>query len=99
MLRHEFLQHVLLLLLVGGRFPLPLHLLVVHHLLDHASGLAVQVAQLGVLGRDFLDVDLGRRRHDVWPPVRVGRLCERDYQVFGLGGGRARRQRPGAVFG
>ena len=40
---HKSLQQVILLGLVACRFPLPLHLLVIHHLFDHAARLAVEV--------------------------------------------------------
>ena len=92
---HELLERIILLLFLTSRFPLPLHLLVVHHLLDHAAGLAVQVAQLGVLGLDLGHVDLGRRRHHVRPPFRLVLLVQVDRDLLARGG-RGRLQRPGA---
>jgi hypothetical protein len=49
----EFLQHFQLFLLVAGGFAHLLLPLIVHHLLHHATGLAVQVTQLAVLGLDL----------------------------------------------
>ena len=68
MLLHEVLKHVLFLLLFTRRLPLPLHLLIIHHFLDHAPRLSIQVAQLRVLRLDFRDVNLGRRCHYMRPP-------------------------------
>ena len=94
MLRHELLQHIVLLLLLARRLPLPLHLLVIHHLLHHPPCLAVQLTQLAVLGLDLLRVDLGRGCHDVGPPVGPAGLDERDGDFFAGGRG---GERPGAV--
>jgi hypothetical protein len=69
MLLHELSQHILLLLIIARRLPLPLHLLIVHHLLHHPPRLAVQITQLRVFRHDFRGVDLGCRRDDVRPPV------------------------------
>jgi hypothetical protein len=69
MLLHKLLQQLILLTLVTRRLPLPLHLLVVHHLLHHPPRLAVQLRQLAVLWRDLGCVDLGRGGDDVGPPV------------------------------
>lgn len=92
MLLHEFLQQILLLLLVTARFPLALHFLVVHHFLDHSSGLTVQFRQLGIFGLDLGHVNLGRRRHDVRPPVRAARF--RQVDVDGFCGVGVRREDP-----
>lgn len=93
MLFHEFLQQVLFLGLVAGGFPLPLHLLVVHHLLHHAPGLAVQVAEFRVLRHDLGGVDLGRRCHYVGPPVAPRCFGQRHHDFFARGV-RRRVQRP-----
>ncbi len=69
MLLHEVFQHILLLLLLARRLPLPLHLLVIHHLLDHASSLTVQVAQFRVLGLDLCDIYLRSCCNNVSPPL------------------------------
>lgn len=61
---------------------MPLHLLVVHHLLHHTPRLAVQLRQLAVLRRDLGRVDLGRGRDDVGPPVRAGGFGEVDGDFF-----------------
>lgn len=96
MLTHELLEYVLLLLLLAVRLPLPLHLLIIHHLLDHAPRLAIQVAQLAVLRCDLRGVDFGRVGYDVCPPVRPGRLLQVNADVFaGLCG----LERPRAVVG
>ena len=59
MLLHKLLEHFLLLLLLTRRLPLSLHLLVVHHLLDHAPRLTVKITELAVLRYDLGCVDLG----------------------------------------
>ena len=53
MLRLELLQEVLLLLLITSGLASLLLALVIHHLLDHGAGLAVQVAELTVLWLDL----------------------------------------------
>jgi hypothetical protein len=101
-LAHKLLQHILFLLLLAGRLALPLHLLVEHHLLDHAARLAVEVAELGVLRLDLGDVDGGRGRDDVRPPLRFVLLVEVDGDFFAAGwgsggrGGGAGFEGPGA---
>ncbi|KAK5631590.1 hypothetical protein RRF57_007304 [Xylaria bambusicola] len=74
MLRLEFLEDVSLLLVIRGREAHLLLALVVHHLLDHAARLAVEVGQLAVLGLDLGDVDLGGACDDVGPPLHLVRL-------------------------
>jgi len=95
MLLHKLLQHVLLLLLLTRRFPLPLHLLIVHHLLHHPPRLSIQIAQLRVLRLDLRDVDLRRAGHDVGPPFRLVLLVEVDGDFFTRGSG---FQGPGAFI-
>ncbi len=85
-LGHELFEYVLLVLLVTGGLALPLHLLVVHHLLDHAARLAVELGQFRVLGHDLRRVDLGRRRHYVCPPVRPAGLGQVNRDLFGVVG-------------
>ena len=82
MLLHKLLQQLVLLTLITRRLPLPLHLLVVHHLLHHPPRLAVQLRQLAVLWRDLGRVDLGRGGDDVGPPVRAGGFGEVDGDFF-----------------
>ena len=94
MLLHEFLQHVLLLLFLAGRLPLALHLLIIHHLLDHASRLAVEIAEFRVLGLDLGDVDLGGGGDDVCPPLRLVLFVQVDGDFFA---GRRCFERPGAL--
>lgn len=78
MLLHKLLEQVLLLLLIARRLPHLLLLLIVHHLLDQAPGLAVELAQLTVLGHDLLHVDLGRVGRDVRPPRAARGLGDGD---------------------
>jgi len=82
MLLHKLLQQLVLLTLVTRRLSLPLHLLVVHHLLHHPSRLAVQLRQLAVLWCDLGRVDLGRGGDDVGPPIRAGGFGEVDGDFF-----------------
>lgn len=89
MLLLELRQRIQLLLLVARRLPHLLLALVKHHLLDHAARLAVQVAQLAVFGLDLGHVDLGRRRHDVLPPLHLVDLVKVDVdllEVFAVDG-------------
>lgn len=83
MLLHELFQQILLFLLVTAGLPLPLHLLVVHHLLDHPARLAVEFRQLGVFGLDLGHVDCGGGRHDVRPPVGAAGFGQVDVDGFG----------------
>ena len=96
MLFHELRQHILLLLLITTGLPLALHLLIIHHLLDHAARLAVQLRQLRVLRLDFLHVDLGCGRDDVGPPRRARGFGERDDDFFAAV--RKRGERPRRVI-
>lgn len=94
MLLLELLQDIGLFLLVAGGFALLLLPLVKHHLLHHTPSLAVEVAQLAVLGLYLGSVDLGRSGDDVGPPFQLVHLVEMDgYLLFGAGRG----QRPGGV--
>ena len=83
MLRLKLAHNLRLLLLLTARLPSLLLPLIVHHLLDHAAGLAVQIAQLAVLGRDFADVDARRARDDVLPPFQLVGFGELDAELFG----------------
>lgn len=94
MLSHKLLEQILLLLLIAGGLVHLLLALVVHHLLDHAAGLAVKVAELAVLGLDLGRVDLGGRSHDVGPPFHLVGLVEVDAEFLTRGGG---FEGPGAV--
>ena len=76
MLLLELLENVQLLLLVARRLAHLLLALVEHHLLDHAAGLAVQVAEVAVLGLDLGGVDLGRGGDDVGPPLELVDLLQ-----------------------
>lgn len=93
----ELLQHVQLPLLLARRLTHLLLPLVIHHLLDHAPRLAVQVAQLAVLG-----LDLGRVQEvrgvggDRGPPLLLVGLVEVDGDVLARGGG---LERPGGFRG
>ena len=94
MLFLELLQQVQLLLLVARGLAHLLLPLIEHHLLDHAPRLAVQIAQVAVLGLDLARVDLGRAGDDVGPPLQLVRLVEVDLDVLARGGG---GERPGGV--
>ena len=92
MLGLKLAQHLHLLLLLTRRLPQLLLPLVVHHLLDHAPRLAVQIAQLAVLGRDLGRVDLRRRGDDVRPPLHLVDLVQVDGDFLARGRG---LERPG----
>jgi hypothetical protein len=94
MLLHKLLQQLVLFGLITRRLALPLHLLVVHHLLDHPSCLAVEFRQLAVFRLNLGRVDLWRRGDDVSPPVRASGLGEVDRDFFA---GRCRLERPGRL--
>ena len=79
----ELLEDVGLALVVRGGQAHLLLALVVHHLLDHAARLAVEVRQLAVLGLDLGHVDLGRARDHVGPPLHLVGLIQVD--LGGLG--------------
>eukprot|EP00035_Acanthoeca_spectabilis_P040071 m.67181 g.67181 ORF g.67181 m.67181 type:complete len:365 (+) comp9851_c0_seq1:3382-4476(+) len=87
----ELLKHGKLVLLVRGRQPGLLLPLVVHHLLDHATGLAVQVAELGVLRLNLAGVHLLVRRHNVRPPLHLVDLFQLDHNLAAV------REDPGAL--
>jgi hypothetical protein len=94
MLFLELLEDVELLLLVAGGLARLLLPLIVHHLLDHAPRLSIEVAQLAVLGLDLAGVDLGRRGDDMGPPLHLVLLVQVNFNVFASGCG---AQRPGRV--
>lgn len=96
MLLLELLQNLHLPLLVARRLAHLLLPLVVHHLLDHGARLAVQVAERRRLGHDLGHVDLGRRRHDVRPPLHLVDLVQVDGDFLACGGG---LERPGGFVG
>jgi hypothetical protein len=94
MLLLELLQDIRLLLLVARRLALLLLPLIKHHFLDHTACLAVQVAQLAVLGLYLGGVDLGRGSDDVRPPLHLVYFVEVDGDFFaGADGGEG----PGGV--
>lgn len=95
MLRLELPHDLGLLLLITTRLSRLLLPLIIHHLLDHAAGFAVEVAELAVLGRDFADVDARSGRHDVLPPLHLVGLGELDAHF--LGARRRAVKRPGGV--
>lgn len=97
MLLLELLQDIRLLLVIRRRQPLLLLALVVHHLLDHAPGLAVELAQLRVLGLDLGHVDFWGGRYHVRPPLKLVLLVQVD--LDGLGAVGRGGQSPGRLFG
>ena len=82
----ELLEDIHLLLLVGAGQTLLLLSLVKHHFLDHAAGLAVQVRQLGVIGLNLGDVNLGGICDNVRPPLHLVDLVEVDFDRLGTVG-------------
>lgn len=92
-LLHELLQHVLFLLFLTCRLPLPFHLLIIHHLLDHASRLTIQIAQFRVLRLDLCNIYLGCGCHNVCPPFGFVLLVKVDGDFFARG---SRFKGPGA---
>lgn len=82
MLLLELLEDIQLLLFVTGGLASLFLPLVVHHLLHHAAGLAVQVAQLAVLGLDLAGIDLGRGRNDMRPPLHLVLLVQVNLDVL-----------------
>lgn len=80
-------KHLLLLLLIRARKAHLLLFLVVHHLLDHRSGVAVEVAELAVLRGNFGGVDLGSGLDDVGPPFHLVDLVEVDGEFLARGSG------------
>jgi hypothetical protein len=75
-------KHLLLLLFVGARQTHLLLLLVVHHLLDHGSGVTVKVAELAVLRGNLGGVDLGGVLDDMGPPFHLVDLVEVDSEFL-----------------
>ena len=91
----ELLEDICLLLLIRAGKTLLLLLLVEHHLLDHATGLTVEVRQLGVVGLDLGHVDLGGRSDNVSPPLHLVDLVK--VNLDSLGAIRVGAQSPGGV--
>lgn len=88
MLFLEFPQHIHLLLLLARRLAHLLLPLVIHHFLHHAPRLAVQIAQLRVLGRDLRGVDfVGRVADDCIPPFHFVAFVQVDVDFFARGHG------------
>ena len=85
MLLLELLQHLHLLLLIARGLAHLLLPLIIHHLLYHGPRLAVQIAELAVLGRDLGGVDLRRRSHNMRPPFHLVGLVEVDVEFFAVG--------------
>lgn len=77
-LRLKVLEDPLGLHIVRGGEARRLLPLVEHHLLDHLAGLAVQGAELGVLGLHLLGVDLGLALDGAAPPLHAVALLELD---------------------
>lgn len=87
-------QHLHLLPLLASRLAHLLLPLIIHHFLHHTPRLAVQIAQLRVLGRDLRGVDsVGRVADDRVPPFHLVRFVQVDADFFAGGRG---FERPGA---
>lgn len=98
MLLLKALESIKLALFLTGRPSHFLLALIEHHLLDHGPGLAVEVAELAVLGRDLGGVDLvGGVGDDAGPPFQLVALVQMDADFFG--GGAARRGGGGCAGG
>lgn len=82
MLRLKLPQQLRLFLLIARRQTSLLLALVIHHLLDHASRIAVKVPKLRVLRLDLGDVDLWCRGDDVRPPFHLVHFVEVDIAGF-----------------
>lgn len=85
MLLLELLQNVQLLLFVTGGLACLLLSLIVHHLLDHASRLAIQIPQFAVFWLDLAGVDLGCRGDDMGPPFHLIDLVQVHLDVLAGG--------------
>jgi len=98
MLPLKLLQHLQLPLLLARRLPHLLLPLIIHHFLHHAPRLAVQIAQLRVLGLDFGGVEeVGGVGGDGGPPLHFVGFVEVEGYFF-CGGGRG-FEGPGAFGG
>lgn len=95
MLFLELLQNIQFFLLITGGLPCLLLPLVKHHFLDHTAGLAVEVSELAVLGRDLGGVDFWGGGDDVGPPFELVGFVEVDGDFFV--GGACAGERPGGI--
>ena len=87
MIPHEFLQDILFLLFIRGRFPHLLLPLIKHHLLHHLSRIAIKITQTRILRCDFRGVDFGGGSDDVGPPFHFVGFVEVDGEFFAGGRG------------
>lgn len=94
MLRLELLQQVHLLLLITAESTGLFLSLVIHHLLDHGTSLAIQITQARILGHDLGDINLGCSSHDMRPPLHLVDLIEVNVD-FLSGRGGSSLQSPG----
>ena len=79
----ELLQHVQLPLLLARRLPHLLLPLIIHHFLDHAPRLTVQVPQFTVLGCNLGGVEeVGRVGRNRGPPLLLEGFVEVDGDVL-----------------
>jgi hypothetical protein len=77
---HECIQLTFLLLLVCGRQTSLLLSLIVHHFLNNATCVTIEIRKFRVLWLDLLCVDLFVSRNDRVPPVLLILLGELDFQ-------------------
>jgi hypothetical protein len=82
MLLLELLKHFHLLLVIACWLAHLLLPLVVHHLLHHASRLAIQIAKFAILWCDLSSIDLGCRCDDMWPPLHLVDFVEVDIELL-----------------
>ena len=71
MLSLELLQQLHLLLLITARTTHLLLPLIIHHLLDHSTSLAIQITQTRILRRNLGHINLRRSSNNMRPPLNL----------------------------
>jgi hypothetical protein len=88
MLSLELLQQLHLLLLVATGTAHFLLSLIIHHLLNHSTSLAIQITQTRILRRDLGHINLRRSSNNMRPPLNLVDLIEVNIDFLaGRGGG------------
>ena len=87
MLLLKLLQHLHFLLILTRWLPHLLLPLIIHHLLDHAPRLAIQVTQLAILRLDLAGIDRWGVGDDVRPPFHLVDFVEVQGDFFAGGSG------------
>jgi hypothetical protein len=96
MLRLKLLQHLHLLLLIARGLSHLLLPLVIHHLLHHRAGLAIEITQLTILRLDLGGVDGWSIGDDMCPPLHLVGFVQVDCDLLACGRG---LERPGGFIG